>query len=133
MTTMTQMIEVRAAATASTATHTVSIINGTPQTWALLEPVLDAYHFDVVFVESSEHAYSHVKHVRPNLIILWLGIGDPDGFQVLSMLRLDDETRTIPLLTYVSEYEGHATNETGFDASEVQWTLASTSHPWPMN
>ena len=29
-----------------------------------------------------------------------------DGFQVLSMLKLDEETREIPVLTYTSEHEG---------------------------
>ena len=60
---------------------------------ALLETVLDAGHYDVVFVESSEHAYSHIKRVQPNLVILCMRIEDRDGFQVLSMLKLDDETR----------------------------------------
>jgi PleD family two-component response regulator len=30
-------------------------------------------------------------------------IEDADGFQVLSMLKLDEETRNIPVLTYTSE------------------------------
>ena len=59
----------------------------------LLETVLDAGHYDVVFVESSEHAYSQIKRVQPNLVILCVRIDDADGFQVLSMLKLDEETR----------------------------------------
>ena len=72
----------------------------------LLETVLDAGHYDVVFVESSEHAYSQIKRVQPDLVILCVRIDDADGFQVLSMLKLDDETRGIPVLTYTTEYDG---------------------------
>jgi len=58
-----------------------------------------------VFVESNAHAYSHIKREKPSLIILCLDMHEHAGFQVLSMLKLDDETRTIPLLTCLSEYE----------------------------
>ncbi len=59
-----------------------------------------------VFVESVDHAYSQVKRLRPNLIILCVHIEDLDGFQVLSMLKMDEETADIPVLTYTTEYEG---------------------------
>ena len=77
----------------------------------LLETVLDAGHYDVVFVESSEHAYSQIKRVQPNLVILCVRIEDHEGFQVLSMLKLDEETREIPVLTYTTEYEGQETDD----------------------
>jgi len=46
--------------------------------------------------KSNEHAYSQIKRVQPNLVILCVCIDDMDGFQVLSMLKLDAETRDIP-------------------------------------
>ncbi len=93
-----------------TATQKVVIVNGSPEILGLLERVLDAGHYDVVFVESNEHAYSQVKRVLPDLVILCLRIEDMGGFQVLSMLKLDDDTRHIPVLTYTSEREV-STNE----------------------
>src|SRR5205809_690521 len=84
----------------------VVIVNGSAEMLELLETVLDAGHYDVVFVESNEHAYSQIKRVQPNLVILCVCIDDMDGFQVLSMLKLDDETRDIPVLTYTTEYDG---------------------------
>ena len=41
-----------------------------------LENVLEAGHYDVVFVESSAHAYSQIKRVQPNLVILCVRIDD---------------------------------------------------------
>ena len=85
----------------------VVIVNGSAEILEMLETVLDAGHYDVVFVESSAHAYSQIKRVQPNLVILCVRIDDLDGFQVLSMLKLDADTRDIPVLTYTTEYEGH--------------------------
>ena len=51
--------------TTSTATQKVVIVNGSTDMMTLLETVLDAGHYDVVFVESNEHAYSHIKRVQP--------------------------------------------------------------------
>jgi len=92
--------------TETSAAQKVVIVNGDAQILELLETVLDAGHYDVVFVESSEHAYSQIKRVQPNLVILCVRIDDLDGFQVLSMLKLDAATRDIPVLTYTTEYEG---------------------------
>ena len=89
----------------------VVIVNGSTEILELLESVLEAGHYDIVFVESSAHAYSQIKRVKPNLVILCVHIEDLDGFQVLSMLKLDDETRGIPVLTYTTEYEGQEAEE----------------------
>ena len=98
------------AAAAATAQKVV-IVNGTPEILDLLETVLDAGHYDVVFVESSHHAYSQIKRVQPNLVILCVRIAEADGFQVLSMLKLDEETREIPVLTYTTEYDGQESDD----------------------
>ncbi len=85
------------------ATQKVVIVDGTSEVLGLLENVLDAGHYDIVFVESSAHAYSQIKRVRPNLVILCVSVDNAEGFQVLSMLKLDADTRDIPVLTYTTE------------------------------
>ena len=101
----------RHAAAAAATAQKVVIVNGTPEILDLLESVLDAGHYDVVFVESSHHAYSQIKRVQPKLVILCVRIAEADGFQVLSMLKLDAETREIPVLTYTTEYDGQESEE----------------------
>jgi PleD family two-component response regulator len=98
----------------------VVIVNGSPEILELLETVLDAGNYDVVFVESNSHAYSQIKRVQPNLVILCVRIDDLNGFQVLSMLKLDAETREIPVLTYTTEYEGQQTEEESTEISESE-------------
>ena len=81
----------------------VVIVNGGDEVPELLDTVLDAGRYDVVFVEAIAHAYSQVKRVQPQLVILCVHMDDVEGFRVLSMLKLDAETRSIPVLTYTIE------------------------------
>ena len=84
----------------------VVVVNGNTEVLGMLETVLDAGRYDMVFVESSDRAYSQIKKVVPNLVILCTRIEELEGFQLLTMLKLDQETRDIPILTYTTEYEG---------------------------
>jgi PleD family two-component response regulator len=102
------------------ATQKVVIINGSTEILELLETVLDAGHYDVVFVESSAHAYSQVKRVQPDLVILCVGMDDADGLQVLSMLKLDPETNRIPTLTYARERDSDEEEEETAEPSEAE-------------
>ena len=106
------MIDTRIAATP---VQKVVVVNGNTEVLGMLETVLDAGRYDMVFVESGEHAYSQVKKVLPNLVILCTRIEQLDGFQLLTMLKLDPETRDIPVLTYTTECEGQ-----DFDAAISQ-------------
>jgi hypothetical protein len=42
----------------------------------VLEIILETTPCDVVFVESTAHAYSQIKRVTPDLVIVCLEIGD---------------------------------------------------------
>ena len=117
------------AATVTTAQKVV-IVNGSPEMLETLETVLDAGHYDVVFVESSEHAYSQIKRAQPNLVILCVRIDDADGFQVLSMLKLDEETRGIPVLTYTGEQSGEEAEEEYAEPSDSELFPASRAAIW---
>jgi CheY-like chemotaxis protein len=84
----------------------VVVVNGNTEVLGMLETVLDAGRYDMVFVESEDRAYSQVKRVVPDLVILCTRIEQLNGFQLLTMLKLDPETRDIPILTYTTEFEG---------------------------
>lgn len=86
--------------------QTVVVVNGGPDTIGMLETALDPGRYDMVFVDSGNHAYSQIKSVHPSLVILCTRIEALDGFQLLTMLKLDADTRDIPVLTYTTEYEG---------------------------
>ena len=113
------------------AVQKVVIVNGTPGILDMVETALDAGHYDVVFVESSRHAYSQIKRVLPNLVILCLHVDDMEGLQVLSMLKLDEETRSIPVLTYTTPHQSESAEETSEEPSES--TLFVAEKPAVMN
>ena len=87
------------------ATQRVVVVNGSKAVFDLLESVLDAGHYDVVLVADIDRAYSQIKQNRPDMVVVCLGLDDPVGFQILSMLKLDEDTRDIPVLTCASEFE----------------------------
>ena len=84
----------------------VVVVNGSPDVLGMFESVLDAGRYDMVFVEPGDRAYSQIKLVSPQLVILCTRIEHLDGFQLLTMLKLDPETCDIPVLTYTTEHEG---------------------------
>jgi PleD family two-component response regulator len=81
----------------------VVVVNGNPQLLDLLETILDAGRYDMTFVEAHGHAYSRIRQVQPDLVILCMELDDAAGFQLLSMLKLDAETRAIPVVTYTGD------------------------------
>jgi len=116
---------------ATTTAQRVVIVNGSPEMLEMLETVLDAGHYDVVFVESSQHAYSQIKRVQPNLVILCVRTDDADGFQVLTMLKLDEETRGIPVVTYTTEDGGDESDEPDTEPSdEIELFPAAKAAAW---
>jgi len=110
--------------TASPAMQKVVIVNGNGEIFDLLETVLEAGHYDVVFVESNAHAYSQIRLVQPNLVVLCMRIEDPEGFQVLSMLKLDERTRSIPIVTYTTEFEGQEPDDDADESAEGEIFVA---------
>jgi len=111
------------------AVQNVVIVNGNAAILDMVETALDAGHYDVVFVENSRHAYSQIKRVLPNLVILCLQVDDMDGFQVLSMLKLDEDTRSIPVLTYTTQVEQPSDEEEAGEPSDSETIFVGTKPP----
>jgi PleD family two-component response regulator len=98
----------------------VVVVNGSRTVLELLETVFEAAPYDVVFVESNERAYSQVRRVLPDLVILCVRNDDLEGFQILSMLKLDEGTRGIPVLTYTMDADREEPDTDAPDPLEVQ-------------
>lgn len=107
----------------------VVVVNGNPEVLGMLESVLDAGRYDMVFVESGDRAYSQIRKVLPNLVILCTRIEELDGFQLLTMLKLDQDTRDIPVLTYTTEYEGQQLETTISRLADDDEDLLPASRP----
>jgi DNA-binding response OmpR family regulator len=88
-----------------TPAYKVVIINGRVELLELFETALQGRRFDVVLLDSSAQAYSQIKRMQPNLVILCMQLDDIEAFQLLSMLQLDDGTKAIPVLTCTADLE----------------------------
>ena len=87
----------------STPVQKVVVVDGGIEMLSGLETMLHARRYQMLFAQSSDLAYSQIKKVRPNLVVLCGGIEDLDGSQLLTMLKLDPDTRGIPLLSYTPD------------------------------
>jgi hypothetical protein len=59
----------------------------------------DSLDYDIVVVEPLARAYSQIKRVKPTLVIMCFAFGDVESCHLLSMLKLDRETASIPIRT----------------------------------
>ena len=66
--------------------------------------------------------------MRPNLVVLCGGIEDPDGSQLLTMLKLDPDTRGIPLMSYAPGRKGGDVEADLFRIDEDE-DLLTPCHP----
>lgn len=81
----------------------VVIVNGHPAMLDQLDRQLDAGRYDMVFVESTERAYTQIRKVLPQLIVLCANEYDFDTCQLMTMLKLDIDTCAIPVLSWPAE------------------------------
>jgi len=80
--------------------RTAVIVSGhTPRAEVLDLLQADTHDYDVIFVESFANGYSRIRHVAPDLIIVFLEVDDAAGCQLLSMLNMDRLTSAIPVVT----------------------------------
>ena len=114
---------------AATPVQKVVVVNGNTEVLGMLETVLDAGRYDMVFVESSDRAYSQIKKVVPNLVILCTRIEELEGFQLLTILKLDQDTKNIPILTYTTEYEGQDFDSAVSQLAEDEEEFLSPQRP----
>jgi PleD family two-component response regulator len=95
-------------------------VGGGPESLAIVEPVLDGRAYDVEFVASDDEPYATVAALKPDLVVVSLGLDDLAGFQLLTMLRLDPETAGIPVLSYVRDEEVNALGLSGVEPNPLR-------------
>lgn len=91
----------------------VVLVNGDPGVLRLLDTVLAAGHYDMVFVPPDGRAYEQIRSIQPDLVILRAALNEASDLQVLTMLKLDPVTRHIPVMTIAAEDEPSAAAEPG--------------------
>jgi CheY-like chemotaxis protein len=75
--------------------------------------LVDESDYNVIAVESIPHAYSRIRLLQPDLVVVFMEIDDVYACELLSMLEIDRALRSIPVVTFATEPERAATNVLG--------------------
>jgi CheY-like chemotaxis protein len=76
----------------------------------LLDALIDDSDYNVVVVESMLRAYSRIRQLEPDLVVVFMEIDDVNACQLLSMLEIDRTLNSIPVVTRATGSERAATH-----------------------
>ena len=94
--------------------RSVVAVSGDPMRGQLLDALLaDESDYGVLFVESTERAYSRIKQVTPYMVIVFCEIDDLAACLLLSMLKTDRDLSDVHVVTCTS----------GWQTLRRSWTL----------
>jgi PleD family two-component response regulator len=99
----------------------VAVVNGSVALLEWLEPILEPGDYDVQFLDAAESPYAQIRVDQPDLVVLTLAVEDLDSFRLLSMLKIDQDTSRIPILTYSTAHEGRPQGQMLGEPSDDQY------------
>ena len=83
---------------ATRATRTAVVVTSHPEHDAL-DVVMDSPDIDIAILESPATAFARIKHEQPSAVIINLSFDSTTEFLLLTALKLDRETASIPIWT----------------------------------
>ena len=76
----------------------ILVIDDEPAVHRLLEIIIEGEGFYIVGLDESEETGVAISGGKPDLIILDIMMPEVDGFDVLRMLKADEDTKDIPVI-----------------------------------
>jgi CheY-like chemotaxis protein len=77
----------------------ITVVNDDTAFLRLMHQLLKSHGYDVLLHREGARAHSQIRETRPDLVILDIRLERKDtGWMVLDLLRLDPETRDIPVI-----------------------------------
>jgi DNA-binding response OmpR family regulator len=76
----------------------VALVTPSPELEGL-DTLLTAGEYDLLVIDSMDRAYSEIRELQPDVVVLGLEFDERAACQLLSMLKLDTATSHIPVLT----------------------------------
>jgi two-component system alkaline phosphatase synthesis response regulator PhoP len=80
--------------------HTVLVIDDNPDLLDIVDAILSDAGFVVAKALSGEDGLTVARTLRPHLILLDLNMPRMDGWEVLKLLKADQDTRNIPVAIF---------------------------------
>jgi hypothetical protein len=81
---------------------TIAIVNIGPRALEQFESMPEFDGYNLLILDSRTGAYGDIKRLRPSLVVVAAGL-EGDACQLLTILKLDDETRQIPVVTIATD------------------------------
>jgi CheY-like chemotaxis protein len=100
--------------------RTIAVVAG-PGHQGALHALIDTLDDALVVVDSHRRAYSQIRQLSPDLIVVCVTPDDPDGCQLLSMLALDGGTSGIPVVTHMTPGSPEPDEESVVDGGRDQF------------
>jgi DNA-binding NarL/FixJ family response regulator len=72
--------------------------------------LVDDNNINVIVVESIERAYSRIRQLQPDVVVVFMNIDDVDACRLLSMLHMDHGLRGVSVVTCTTGPDGDATH-----------------------
>jgi CheY-like chemotaxis protein len=89
--------------------------------------LVDDNKCNVIVVESIERAYSRIRQVQPDVVVVFMNIDDTDGCRLLSMLHTDRGLRDMCVVTCTTGPEADATHHLrDFEERRDTWQPAAS-------
>ena len=79
---------------------TVLIVEDQPGFRRIYHDVLQSDGYEVLEAQDGEEGLQMVKEHKPHVILLDLGLPKVDGFEVLRRIRMEPETKSIPVIIF---------------------------------
>ncbi|MFQ5658231.1 MAG: HD-GYP domain-containing protein [Candidatus Methylomirabilales bacterium] len=80
----------------------ILVVDDQQENVELLEAFLGVHAYQVVRAGDGQEALAHVAQEAPDLILLDVHIPAPDGYEVCSQLKRNEETRLIPVVIFTT-------------------------------
>ena len=94
----------------------ILIIDDKSQLLSLMRRILEDEQYQVHILQNGKDAFSQMKALLPDLLILDLKLGDISGQDILKQLKVDPVTAEIPVIVYTAAV---------LEAEEVNRLIAS--------
>ena len=78
--------------------RTVALVDAGPEALAQLDCNLEKGCYALMFLDSRMRPHSDIKYQHPSVVVLFTRFDSPGTCQLLTLLRMDPETRNIPVL-----------------------------------
>jgi PleD family two-component response regulator len=102
-------------------------VGGGSEALSVVEPVLDGRAYEVEFVAADDEPYATIAALKPDLIVVSLDLSEMSGFYLLTMLRLDPQTASIPVLSYVKDDDVAALGPASVDVNPTRLSAIAAS------